>query len=309
MDPPCEILVIGPISLDRNIDHTGFERREVGGAVVASAFAMANSGHDTAVFTKYNPTEVDGVAVFEGLGARVFWAPSSQSTSIENRYLSADKERRLCRSLGSCDPFLYEELPSLPSRVLHFAGLTYGDFSGEIFAAAASRGKVAVDVQCLLRHIEADGSMDYHDWAEKERYLPVIDFLKTDAAEAEILTGATDRRQAARILAGWGSMEIMITHHTEALVFDGQTFYTCPLISRNLSGRTGRGDTCFAAYLGERLHAGIPEALTYACGVVSLKMETPGPYRGSRQDALDYIEAAKVERGFQGTRVESLAQG
>ena len=36
-----DVLVIGPVSLDHNIDCLGNERREVGGAVVASGFAAA----------------------------------------------------------------------------------------------------------------------------------------------------------------------------------------------------------------------------------------------------------------------------
>ncbi|MHC1787835.1 MAG: PfkB family carbohydrate kinase [Christensenellales bacterium] len=191
----------------------------------------------------------------------------------------------------------------MDAAIWHFAGLTYGDFSGELFEAAAKKGRVAVDVQCLLRNIMPDGSMAFFDWAEKERYLPVIDFLKTDAAEAEILTGTADRREAARMLFGWGAREIMITHNTEALIYDGQRFYACPLIPRNLSGRTGRGDTCFAGYITKRLTQGIPEALTFASALVSLKMETPGPFRGSTQDVLDYIETARAGRGFTGTRV------
>ena len=39
-----DILIIGPVSLDHNIDYLGNERKEVGGAVVASGFAAAGSG-------------------------------------------------------------------------------------------------------------------------------------------------------------------------------------------------------------------------------------------------------------------------
>ena len=34
-----DIMVVGPVSLDHNIDYLGNERKEVGGAVVASGFA------------------------------------------------------------------------------------------------------------------------------------------------------------------------------------------------------------------------------------------------------------------------------
>lgn len=127
--------------------------------------------------------------------------------------------------------------------------------------------------------------MAFHDWAEKKQYLPVIDYLKTDAAEAEILTGLTDRAEAAKLLHSWGAKEVLITHNTEVLAYDGVTTYTCPIKARNLSGRTGRGDTTFAGYINERLTADIPTVLRSATALVPLKMETPVPFTGTWADA------------------------
>lgn len=285
-----DTLVVGPISLDQNIDHEGNERREVGGAIVQSGFAAANSGNKTAIFTKLNPKDADPEAVFAGTGADVFWKPSAETCSIRNQYFTPDKERRDCRSMGKCDPFLFEEFPDIQTRIYHFAGLVFGDFDGKLFRqAAGTKAKVAMDVQCMLRHVEEDLSMQFHDWADKREYLPFIDFLKTDAAEAKILTGLDDRKEAAKVLHDWGAKEIMITHNTEVLIYDGRQAYTAPIVARNLSGRTGRGDTCFSAYITERLRRGIPEALLYAAALVSLKMETPGPFKGTRADVEQYI--------------------
>ncbi len=290
MNKHYDVLVIGPVSLDHNIDYLGNERREVGGAVVASGFAAARSGNATALFTKLNPADADVEARFAGSGADLYWSPSKATCSIRNQYFTADKEKRACTSMGVCDPFRFEELPKIDTAIYHFAGLVYGDFDGELFAEAGRHGKVAVDVQCLLRHVEPDKTMAFHDWADKRKYLPCIDYLKTDAAEAEILTGLTDRAEAARLLHSWGAKEVLITHNTEVLAFDGEKIYTCPIKARNLSGRTGRGDTTFAGYITERQRAGVEEALLYCTALVSLKMETPGPFQGSRQDVLDYIK-------------------
>lgn len=290
MSKHYDVLVIGPVSLDHNIDYLGNERKEVGGAVVASGFAAARSGNATALFTKLNPADADVEARFAGSGADLYWSPSKATCSIRNQYFTADKEKRACTSMGVCDPFRFEELPKIDTAIYHFAGLVYGDFDGELFAEASRHGKVAVDVQCLLRHVEPDKTMAFHDWAEKKQYLPYIDYLKTDAAEAEILTGLTDRAEAARLLYSWGAKEVLITHNTEVLAYDGKQIYTCPIKARNLSGRTGRGDTTFAGYITERQRAGIEEALLYCTALVSLKMETPGPFQGSRQDVLDYIK-------------------
>ena len=132
--------------------------------------------------------------------------------------------------------------------------------------------------------------MCFHDWADKLEYLPMLDFLKTDAAEAEILTGLTDREEAARVLHGWGVKEVVISHNSEILAYDGVTMKTCPIRSRNLSGRTGRGDTVFGSYLAMRmLGNSLEESLLYATACCSLKMEPPGAFRGTRADVEDYI--------------------
>ncbi|MBQ3104521.1 MAG: ribokinase [Lachnospiraceae bacterium] len=283
-----DVLVIGPVSMDHNIDHMGKERKEMGGAVVASGFAAAGSGSKTAVFTKLNSGDANVQEIFRGSGVRLYWEESVATCFIRNQYFTADKEKRSCHSLGVCDPFRFEEFSHIPTRLYHFAGLVAGDFSGEVFVHAAEKGKVAVDVQCLLRHVETDGTMGFHDWKEKKKYLPYIDYFKTDAAEAAILTGVEDRQEAARMIHGWGTREVMITHNTEVLVYDGKSMYTCPIKARNLSGRTGRGDTAFAGYITERAKADVEEALCYSTALVSLKMETPGPFRGSREEVMEY---------------------
>ena len=289
MKKQYDVLVIGPVSLDHNIDYLGNERKEVGGAVVASGFAAARSGNRTALFTKLNSADADIHQRFGPCGADLYWAESKATCSIRNQYFTADKEKRACTSMGVCDPFRFEELPDIDTKIYHFAGLVSGDFDGELFEKASKHGKVAVDVQCLLRHVEPDKTMAFHDWAEKLKYLPCIDYLKTDAAEAEILTGLTDRVEAAKLLYSWGAKEVLITHNTEVLAYDGEKIYTCPIKARNLSGRTGRGDTTFAGYITERQHASIEEALLYCTALVSLKMETPGPFMGTREDVLNYI--------------------
>lgn len=284
-----DILIAGPASLDINIDWQGHEVREVGGAVVASGFAAARCGARTAVCVKLRPDDADIGDRFAGSGADVYVVPSSRTCSIRNQYLSPDMDRRECTSLGVCDPFRPEDLPDVQAGIWQFAGLVRGDFDGPMFAAASKKGKVAVDAQCLLRRVEPDHTMAFHDWEEKRTWLPYIDFFKTDAAEAEILTGQTDRSEAARMLHGWGAKEVLITHDTEVLAYDGERVYTCPIKARDLSGRTGRGDTAFAGYITERRQAGIEEALRWCTALVSLKMETPGPYKGDRADVEAYL--------------------
>ncbi len=287
-----DTLIIGPVSLDHNIDYEGNEHHEVGGAIVQSGYAAAKLGHKTALFTKLNPDDTDVDEAFENAGADLFWKASSHTTSIRNQYFTADKEKRDCRAISICDSFLEDEIPEVNTKIYHLAGLIYGDFSSQLIEALHKKnGKVAVDVQCLLRHAEPDGSMIFYDWEDKKTHLQYIDFLKTDAAEATILTGEEDRIKAAEKLYQWGAKEIMITHNTEVLIYDGVQFHTCPIRARNLSGRTGRGDTCFSGYITERIKRSIPEALLFATALVSLKMETVGPYKKDRDEVYQYIKS------------------
>ena len=77
--------------------------------------------------------------------------------------------------------------------------------------------------------------------------------LKTDAVEAELLTGQGDMRAAAQMLADFGPREIVLTHRDGLLVHAGGQFHEAGFFPRELVGRSGRGDTCLAAYVARRL--------------------------------------------------------
>lgn len=284
-------MIIGHTTVDSNTDHLGNNVKIVGGAVIYSSASAYALGHRVAAVTKIADKDKEfRLSKFTIPAEDIFCLHSEKSTDMVNIYHTADKERRTCSCLSKGDPFCAAELPELDCSIYHFAGLVFGDFNGEMIREIAKKGDVAVDVQAMLRHVNDDGSMFFADWADKKEYLPYVRYLKTDAAEAEIMTGCSDRKEAAKYLYSWGAKEIMITHNTEVLAYDGKDFYTCPIRARNLSGRTGRGDTTFAAYINERLSENIPDALLTATATVSLKMETPGPFRGTKADIEAYID-------------------
>jgi hypothetical protein len=87
----------------------------------------------------------------------------------------------------------------------------------------------------------------------------------------------TDIEAAARILAGYGPKEIVLTHSQGVLVFADGRFHQAPFRPQKLVGRSGRGDTCIASYVCKRLTASPHEATIWAAAVTSLKMEAEGP--------------------------------
>jgi len=174
-------------------------------------------------------------------------------------------------------------MPSQAARVYLVVPIMAGEVDLPLLRWLAARGPVGLDVQGFVRVREGD-SLVFRPWPEMAEGLALVTYLKVDRAEAELLTGQTDLREAARELAGYGPREIVITQSPGVTVYaDGQV-YEAPFTPRSLAGRTGRGDTCFATYVGRRLAASAEEACHWAAAVTTLKQEQPGPWRGSPDD-------------------------
>jgi len=223
-------LIIGEIAEDTNVDYDGTTIHAIGGAVYYSGFAAANMGHKIAVLPKADTTRVDLKAAFaKAPNITVYPVHSTHSFVTKNVYHTPDRERRTSTVDSVIDPYKTSEVPAeIDAKIWHLAGLVGGDITDEMIPFAAERGAmVAIDVQTMLRCVE-NGGMVYHDWAAKREMLPYIRFLKTDAAEAEILTGTEDRAAAARMLYDWGAKEVLITHNSEVLVYDGKEILHLP---------------------------------------------------------------------------------
>ena len=309
-----DLLSVGPVSLDTNVSFDGKEEKNLGGAIIYGGWAAAQCGFKTVIVTTANASECDVAEGFYGSGVTLTVLPSAHTCAIRNVYLSADKERRVSTNTHRADPIRFSDIEdlALTTRAIQLGGLVAGDFEEDILpklhalkqcysdqAQTTPLGVITypiigIDAQGLLRTVEPDGSMRFHPWKAMETLLPFVDVLKTDAAEAEYLTGLSDRYEAAKVLCDMGAREVMVTHNSEVIVcghFGARdlSFVKAPLVPRNLSGRTGRGDTTFAGYLAMRSTHTAQEAVLFAAALVSKKMETPGPYHGSKDDILSYI--------------------
>lgn len=283
-----DIVMIGHVSKDIMYFHDGHKDEFFGGPVVYSSASASISGSKVLVVTKAARNDIPDLEYLGDKSIDVEVIPSPETTSIKNVYLTANQERREVTLLAQADPFNLKEIPVKTTKIYHLAGLFSGELPTTLIEPLSKRGDVGLDAQGVLRCNEG-GEMLFRDWNEKKKLLPYIKYLKTDAAEAQILTGSEDREEAARILADWGVREVMVTHHTEVLVLVDGTFYKAPFTPRNLSGRTGRGDTCFASYLSRRLQEGPEDAVRFSAALTSLKMEKPGRFNGTQEDVFARI--------------------
>jgi sugar/nucleoside kinase (ribokinase family) len=288
------IIMIGHVSKDIMIYKGGDEKEErfTGGPVIYSSASASATGAEVLVVTKAASEDRKDIEYIEDSRTDVKIIDSHESTSIENIYLTEDRERRKVTLISQADPFTISDVPENETDIYHLAGLFRGEIPDELITYLAEKGKVAIDAQGLLRCSE-EGKLLFRDWDKKAELMSKITFLKTDAAEAEILTGTDDRAKGAEMLAEWGAKEVMVTHNTEVIILVDGKIYSAPFNPSNLSGRTGRGDTCFAAYLAKRLTAGPQEAVSYAAALTSIKMENPGRFSGSVKDVEERIKTLK----------------
>src|ERR1035438_7458337 len=206
MDRPYDIVSIGHIDNAVLIDR-GKISRFTGGAVYYSSFAAKRSGARVCVVTKLNPRDAGILDPMKAEGIDVVAIPSAQTTSVENIFETKDVDKRKVNLLAQADPFTIADIPTTKTLIYNLAGLFVGELQNRLIEDLAPRGaEIALDLQAMLRRSE-NGRFSWQDWPEKRRYLPFITYLKADSLESEVITGSSDREEAARILHRWGAQE------------------------------------------------------------------------------------------------------
>jgi len=199
-------------------------------------------------------------------------------------YPTENPDQRTIYVEGFAGPFTVDEVRPVTAHAVHIGASMRGEVPLSVIQALAGSGAtLSLDAQGFVR-VNRNGTLVFDSWPEKEEALRYVQVLKVDSVEAEILTGLTDRHLAAQRLASWGPREVVLTHSTGVLVYAEEQFYEFPFVARSLAGRTGRGDTCIAAYLACRLRKPPSVAAMWAAALTSLKMETPGPFAGTAAD-------------------------
>ena len=287
-----DIMMIGHFAKDLLVVD-GRPETAAGGAVYYGSMVLRHLGLRVAVVTRLHPDDFPLLDDLRQAGVQVFATPAPETSGIENIYNSADMERRICKPLGFAGPFQLAEIPDLAARIYVAAAIIAGEVDLSLLRSLAQRGPVAIDIQGFVR-VRDDGNLVFRPWPDMEEGLSHVTYLKVDRAEAELLTGQTDLRAAARRLAEYGPREIVITQSSGVTVLADGAFYQAPFTPRSLAGRTGRGDTCFATYLGHRLTASPQEATRLAGAVTTLKQEQPGPWRGTLADAEALLKGART---------------
>jgi sugar/nucleoside kinase (ribokinase family) len=280
--PDVDILMIGHFAKDQLVVGESSETSS-GGGVYYGSVALRRIGLRVAVVTRLHPGDFSRLDEIKREGVQVYATAAPETSGIENVYDPDDMDRRTCRPLGFAGPFRREDIPDLSARVILVVPIIAGEVDLPLLRWLAERGPIGLDVQGFTRFRESGRLVSRH-WPEMAEGLALVTYLKVDRAEAELLTSQTDLRVAARQLANCGPREVVVTQSSGVTVYADGRFYEAPFTPRSLAGRTGRGDTCFATYVGRRLDAPAEEACRFAAAVTTLKQEQPGPWRGALAD-------------------------
>lgn len=280
-----DICCIGHITLDKIIT-PALEAYMPGGTAFYFAHALSRLDHSGfKLVTSVGPDEMKSVDDIRALGIDVDVIPSRRSVFFENKYGSNLNERTQ-RVLAKADPFTVDNLSNVEARIYHLGTLLADDFSLEAIKMLSQKGIVSVDAQGYLREVR--GEQVYAiDWENKTEALRYIDILKANEKEMETLTGTANPHTAARILAGWGCREVLLTLGDHgSLIYAGGEYYEIPAYpTTRIVDATGCGDTYMAGYLYSRSRgAGYLEAGKFAAAMCTLKLAHTGPFNGTEAD-------------------------
>ncbi len=291
-----DILYIGNYTKDTIITPAG-TRVVDGGAVNYAANAAARLGLCVAVVTRLAEQDRQVIERLTALGVDCYATYSPHSTCLQLEYPTTNPDIRSLSVTRAAGAIGLEQVEPLNAWAAVIGASFRGEVGTEIIEALKEKGIfLAADMQGFIRVIH-DGIVTAAPWDEMQATLCRLDVVKCDAVEAELLTGESDHRRAAKILAEMGPGEIVLTHQDGVLVYAEREFHQAGFYPRSMVGRSGRGDTCIGTYMALRLTRPPAEAMVWAAAVTSLKMEAPGPFNRTIQEVEALIKEKYIKNG------------
>ena len=286
-----DIVFIGHMCFDEIIPFGGSPVVAPGSAVLCGAVVAARIGKRVAAVVKLRPEDAEILRSLQEAGVETHTIPAPVTTYSRVLHESENVDQRKLTIVRTAGLISLKDVPDFTARSVHLAGISDTEFDMRLMQGLKVRGySLSVDLQSFVRQVQPiTGEIRFGDVENKRDIVRLMDKVKLDVVEARILTGTDDLEQAAIAVESWGGREIMITHADGVLLRDsGRTYYE-RFSNQSIVGRTGRGDTTFAAYLGWRLEHDVAESLRFAAALASIKMEARGPFTGTVADVEQRI--------------------
>jgi sugar/nucleoside kinase (ribokinase family) len=284
-----DIAILGNFTKDTIVSPAG-TRNVDGGGFNYGAHVAAVMGLKTAAVTRLAREDIRVVEALTRIGVDVYPTYTPDSTIMRLFYPTTNVDQRVLTVTKTAGTYTPDQFKDLQARAFIINASIRGEVGLDVIRDLDQKGGwLVADLQGFIRVVAPDGTLKFEAWPEKAEVLSHVDILKTDAVEAEALTGEKDMKTAARMLAALGPKEIVMTHRDGLLVLVNGEFFAAPFLPQKLVGRSGRGDTCIASYVGKRLSAPPAAATVWAAALTSLKLEAEGPVKRSLGEVEDLI--------------------
>ena len=285
-----DMVCIGNYTRDTIISPAGTKYVD-GGAVNYAAHAAARLGLKVAVVTHLAKEDERVVEKLTQSGIDCHTTYTPQSTVLKLEYPTTDPDIRTLSVTSTAGSITAKEVENVDARAAVIGSSLRGEVGMDVIYTLKDKNMlVAADMQGFVRVLRGV-ELKYEPWNEMQSTLALVDVVKSDAVEAEFLTGETDIYKAAKFYADIGPREIVLTHKDGLLVYADGKFHEMNFYPARLDGRSGRGDTCIGTYIAMRLSKSPREAGIWAAAVTSLKMENLGPFDRSMEEVKDLIHA------------------
>jgi len=267
-----DLVCIGNYTKDTIISPSGIKYVD-GGAINYAAHAANQLGIKVAVVTRLAREDQRVVDKFIGSGIDCFTTYTPESTTMKLEYPTNDPDFRYLSVASKAGSITEKDVKYIQTKAAVIGSSLRGEVGLDVVQTLRENNVLlAADMQGFIRVLRGQ-TLVYETWDEMKETLVYLDVLKSDAIEAEALTGEADIYKAAKIFSQMGPNEIVLTHKDGILLYSGGEYHQVGFYPQNLIGRSSRGDTCIGAYMAMRLSMDPYDAMIWAATVTSLKME------------------------------------
>jgi len=288
-----DIVFVGHLATATIVPFEGTPFVERGGPAFFGPIAASCLRKRIATVTRIAESEEQLMEPLKAAGIDLFVQPQ-ETVKIRCVHPSVNVDERQMFLLRRGGYFSIEDMPPVEPCLIHLGGLSDHEFPLDFMRALRVRGfRLSVDMQSFVWQVDDQTRIiRLGDVPEKEEILRMVDFVKLDMLEAKALTSTDVLQEQAEMLEDWGSSETVISSSEGVLARSNGKTRFARFTNRSNQGRNGRGDTFSGAYLARRLDHSVEDSLRFAAALTSIKVESPGPFRGSLEDVIKRIDTS-----------------
>jgi len=238
-----KILVAGFLTID-TIQLPMRQITSVGGPPAYAGLICSRLGHEVLLLTRIGNDFPDEQVVWLARNGVVLRAADRSPNRPTTRFrISKTGDERSLTLASRCEDLSSGQIPADTRFNASLVSPLAGEVSTSLLTEISARSDFTfLDPQGFVRAFDREGRVTLAPLRDRS-VLSKIDAIKMDRAEAEMLTGKSDPRQALGKLASIGLRKAIVTHGADVChVLDGARIYEVRVPSSPVVDTTGAGD-------------------------------------------------------------------